>query len=78
MKEMIVADNSIRDPLAWAEDCRAQAKFATEAERQSAFVQLAEEFEAVSSELDALVEGYRSLLRRKPPLKAAGQAGGAA
>lgn len=75
MSEVLVAENRIRDPLAWAEDCRAQAGFDIEPDAKSAFVQMAEEFEALSTELDALVEGYESLLRRKGPIKAAAPPG---
>jgi hypothetical protein len=71
MSEIVTAENRIRDPLAWADDCRAQADFDIEPEARSAFAQLAEEFEALSVEFDALVEGYESLVRRKRPMKAA-------
>lgn len=55
----------VRDPLAWAEDCRTQANMAAEPEAEAAFRQLAEEFENAASEIDGLVSGYEALLRRR-------------
>jgi hypothetical protein len=55
----------IRDPRLWAADCRMQAHFAAEPEARDAFMQLAEEFESVSSEIDGLVGSYEAMLRRR-------------
>jgi hypothetical protein len=65
MDEFDAGDDLIRDPRVWAADCRIQANFATEPEAQAAFVQLAEEFEFASSEIDGLVNTYEALVRRK-------------
>lgn len=65
MNEKIAAENWIRDPLAWAVDCRAQAKLAVETELKDALLQLAEEFDNTASEIDGLVSGYEALVRRK-------------
>jgi hypothetical protein len=55
----------IRDPRLWAGDCRTQAQFAVEPEARAAFIQLAEEFESISSEIDGLVGSYEAMVRRK-------------
>lgn len=57
----------VRDPLAWAADCRAQADMTLDPEAQAAFRQLATEFEDAASEIDGLVSGYEALLRRRLP-----------
>ena len=77
--EGMEANPAMRDPRDWAKDCRALAAVETDLEAQSAFNQLAEEFEAVALKLPLIFsrEGNRlsySDLRRgwsfspRPPI----------
>lgn len=52
-----------RDPLAWAADCRSHSQSVTEPEAKAAFVQLAEEFEAISAETEGLIDTVTALLK---------------
>jgi hypothetical protein len=65
MQEVNVAENVIRDPLAWAADCEVQAKRDIEQAAQDAFRQLAEEFQAAAAEIEGLVSTFEALIRRK-------------
>lgn len=65
MQEVNVAEKLIRDPLAWAADCEAQAKRDIEQAAQDAFKQLAEEFQAAAAEIEGLVSTFEALIRRK-------------
>jgi hypothetical protein len=65
MEEVNAAENLIRDPLAWAADCEAQAKRDIEQAAQDAFRQLAEEFRAAATEIEGLVSTFEALIRRK-------------
>jgi hypothetical protein len=57
--------NTIRDPREWAENCRARAELETDPEARSAFNQLAEEFEAVATEIEGLVNTFDVLVDRR-------------
>ena len=64
--DMLEAQNDlVRDPLAWAADCRMQADFDIEPEAQAAFVQLAEEFAAASAEIEGLISTFEAVVRRR-------------
>jgi hypothetical protein len=65
MEEVNAAETLIRDPLAWAADCEAQAKCDSEQAAQDAFRQLAEEFQAAAAEIEGLVSTFEALIRRK-------------
>jgi hypothetical protein len=65
MNERDALKNFVWNPLAWAADCRAQARFKTEPEAQAAFLQLAEEFEATANEIVGLIATVEALSRHK-------------
>ena len=65
MNERDALKNFVWNPLAWAADCRAQARFRTEPEAQAAFLQLAEEFEATANEIVGLIATVEALNRHK-------------
>ncbi len=54
----------VRDPLAWAADCSLHARSETEPEARDAYVQLAEEFQSVSAEIEGLVSTFEALTNR--------------
>ena len=55
----------VRDPLAWAAECSNYARNETEPEARDAFMQLAQEFESVSAEIEGLVSTLEALASRK-------------
>jgi hypothetical protein len=63
--EGMEANPAMRDPRDWAKDCRALAAVETDLEAQSAFNQLAEEFEAVAMEIEGLANTFDVLVGRK-------------
>jgi hypothetical protein len=58
-------DGLIRNPLAWAADCSAEAGTETDPQAREAYAQLAEEFAMVSSEMEGLISTFEALARRK-------------
>jgi hypothetical protein len=70
MNERDALKNFVWNPLAWAADCRAQARFKTGPEAQAAFLQLAEEFEATANEIVGLIATVEALSRRKRSARA--------
>lgn len=65
MIETETASGFIRNPLAWAADCEAQAEAEIEPEARDAFKQLAAEFEHAASEIDGLVSTVEAMFNRK-------------
>ena len=55
----------VRDPLSWAAECSTHAVTETEAEARDAYVQLAQEFESVSTEMEGLISTLEALMKRK-------------
>jgi hypothetical protein len=62
---METANELVRDPMAWAAECSTHASLETEPEARDAYVQLAEEFESVSTEIEGLISTFEALARRK-------------
>lgn len=60
-----ISDRFVRNPLAWAADCSFRASSETEPEARDAYVQLAEEFESVSAEIEGLISTFEALTSRK-------------
>jgi ferric-dicitrate binding protein FerR (iron transport regulator) len=65
MKFVEKSDGSVRDPLAWAADCSAQASSEDEPEARDAYEQLAQEFESAWAEMEGLVGTFEALSQRK-------------
>jgi hypothetical protein len=59
------ANELVRNPLAWAEDCSTHARLETEPQARDAYAQLAQEFESVSAEIEGLISTFEALARRK-------------
>jgi hypothetical protein len=59
--------NLIKDPQTWATDCSRQAVLDIDPEAQAAYAQLAEEFDALSAELEGLISGFEALSKRRGP-----------
>jgi hypothetical protein len=55
----------VRDPLSWAAECSTHAVAETEPEARDAYVQLAQEFESVSTEIEGLISTFEALMKRK-------------
>jgi hypothetical protein len=59
------ASGFIRDPRAWAEDCRARVASEPDPEVKAALLQLAEEFDAAASEIEGLITAFEVVSTRK-------------
>jgi hypothetical protein len=59
-----VDDLSLQNSLAWAECCRRRAASEANTEAKAALMQIAEEFEAITTEFEGLVSGFEALVRR--------------
>jgi hypothetical protein len=54
-----------RDPLDWAVECSTYAVTETEPEARDAYVQLAQEFESVATEIEGLISTFEALTQRR-------------
>jgi hypothetical protein len=59
-----VDDLSSQNSLAWAGCCRRRAASEANTEAKAALMQIAEEFEAITTEFEGLVSGFEALVRR--------------
>jgi hypothetical protein len=59
-----VDDLSLQNSLAWAGCCRRRAASEANTEAKAALMQIAEEFEAITTEFEGLVSGFEALVRR--------------
>ena len=65
MNSQETSNGLVRNPLAWAADCSVCASSETEPEARDAYVQLAEEFESISTEIEGLISTFEALMSRK-------------
>jgi hypothetical protein len=56
-------DRATQDLLQWAERCRSRASLEVGSDAKAALLQLAEEFEAITVEVEGLVCGFESVAK---------------